>query len=130
MSEPAALHIFIVERDRHVRELLTEFLGEAGYALRCFDDGAAALAAVQGEPPSLVILEILVPKLNNLKLCRAIKLAPRTSHIPVLVLSILNANDRAHLAGADAFMLKPIDPSRLLAAVARIVRPAQEQPTS
>ena len=129
MSEPAQ-HIFIVERDRHVRELLTEFLGEAGYALRCFDDGAAALAAVQAEPPSLVILEILVPKLDGLGLCRAIKLAPATSHIPVLVLSVLNANDRAHLAGADAFMLKPIDPSRLLAAVARVVRPAQEQPKS
>ncbi len=128
MSEPAVQNIVVVERDRHVRELLVEFLEPAGYVLRLFDDGATALAAVQAQAPALVILEILVPKLDGLGLCRAIKLAPATSDIPVLVLSILSANDRAHLAGADAFMLKPIEESRLLAAVQRlIVRPAQQE---
>ncbi len=120
--------IFIVERDRHVVELLREFLGDAGYPLFCFEDGATALAAVQLERPALVILEIMVPKLDGLTLCRAIKLAPGTSHIPVLVLSLLNARDRAHLAGADEFMLKPIEHARLLAAVGRFVaRPARQE---
>ncbi|MBA3545651.1 MAG: response regulator [Nannocystis sp.] len=128
MSEPAVQNIVVVERDRHVRELLVEFLEPAGYALRLFEDGAAALAAVQAHAPALVILEILVPKLDGLGLCRAIKLAPATSDIPVLVLSVLSANDRAHLAGADAFMMKPIEETRLLAAVQRlIVRPAQQE---
>lgn len=126
MHGPAST-IFIVERDRHVLELLVDFLGEAGYPLRCFDDGATALAAVQAEPPGLVILEILVPRLDGLALCRAIKLAPGTSHIPVLVLSLLNARDRAHLAGADDFMLKPIEQTRLLAIVARLVPSSARQ---
>lgn len=130
MSEDAVHNIFVVERDRHVRELLVEFLGPAGYVLRLFDDGVAALAAVQAQPPSLVILEILVPKLDGLGLCRAIKLAPATSDIPVLVLSMLNAHDRAHLAGADGFMLKPIEQSRLLTTVQRlVVRPARQEAT-
>lgn len=131
MSEPAVHHIYVVERDRHVRDLIVEFLEPAGFMLRLFDDGVAALAAVRAQAPSLVILEILVPKLDGLGLCRAIKLAPATSDIPVLVLSMLSAHDRAHLAGADGFMLKPIEQGRLLAAVQRLViRPAQQGATS
>lgn len=129
MSESAANNaIIVVERDRHVRDLLIEFLEPAGFAVRCFEDGVAALAAVQAKAPALVILEILVPKLDGLGLCRAIKLAPATSEIPVLVLSILSANDRAHLAGADGFMLKPIEQGRLLAAVERLTdRPTRQE---
>lgn len=128
MSTSPVSPIFIVERDPHVRELLGEFLGEAGYPFRNFDDGVNALAAIRAEPPAMIILEILVPKLDGLTLCRSIKLAPATSHIPVLVLSLLNARDRAHLAGADEFMLKPIEQSRLIAAVERLIAgPVQEE---
>lgn len=115
MTQPKV--IYVVERDRHVRGLLTDFLGPAGYTLQFFDDGAAALAAVQARPPDLVVLEILVPKLDGLALCRAIKLAPTTRDVQVLVLSILSARDRAARAGADDFMLKPIERGRLLRAV-------------
>lgn len=110
-----------------MRELLHEFLAPTGHTLRCFDDGATALAAVQAQRPDLVILEILVPKLDGLGLCRAIKLAPATSDTPVLVLSVLGASDRARLAGADAFMLKPIERGRLLAAVERLLVPPLAQ---
>lgn len=127
MSEYSGRNIIVIERDRHVRELLIEFLGSAGYALELFDEGVTALAAVRSQPPALVILEILVPKLDGLTLCRAIKLAPATSDIPVLVLSVLNASDRAHLAGADGFMLKPIEQRRLLAAVERLTSPTRQE---
>lgn len=127
MSEYSGRNIIVIERDRHVRELLIEFLGSAGYALELFDEGVTALAAVRSQPPALVILEILVPKLDGLTLCRAIKLAPATSDIPVLVLSVLNASDRAHLAGADGFMLKPIEQRRLLATVERLTSPTRQE---
>lgn len=131
MSEPAVPQVFVVERDRHVRALIVDFLTPAGYALRLFDDGVTALAAVKAEMPALVILEILVPKLDGLGLCRAIKLAPATSDIPVLVLSMLSANDRAHLAGADAFMMKPIEQSRLLTTVQSLIaRPLTQEACS
>ncbi len=111
----------MVERDPLVRDLLVASLSDVGYGLRCFDDGATALAAIQAEPPALVVLEILVPRLDGLTLCRAIKLAPGTSHIPVLVLSGLDGQDRARLAGADAFMAKPIDPRQVVAAAAKLM---------
>ncbi|HEY0132920.1 MAG TPA: response regulator [Nannocystis sp.] len=110
-----------MERDKHVRALLREFLDPAVYTLDFFDDGVSALTAVRTKPPDLVILEILVPKLDGLGLCRAIKSSTRQPTTPVLVLSILSASDRAKLAGADAFMLKPIERSRLLGTVEKLL---------
>ncbi len=100
-----------------MRALLKEFLEPASHTLHFFDDGLSALVAVQENPPDLLILEILVPKLDGLGLCRAVKQASALKATPVLVLSILSASDRAKLAGADAFMLKPIERVRLLATV-------------
>ncbi len=121
MTEGAGHLIFVVERDKHVRELLQVFLDAPGYTLQFFDDGEIALAQVWARRPQLVILEILVPKLDGLGLCRKIKLSPALSDTPVLVLSVLNAHDRARLAGADAFMLKPLDRHRLTATVQQLL---------
>ncbi len=126
-TQPAAL-VFVVERDKHVRELLREFLDPAQYDLQYFDDGVTALEQVRVRRPRLVILEILVPKLDGLGLCRTIKLSPALSDTPVLVLSVLNARDRANMAGADAFLLKPIDRLRLTSTVERLLG-ASCQPT-
>jgi DNA-binding response OmpR family regulator len=123
MTPRATDLIFIVERDRHVRELLLAFLDSPVYTLEFFDDGETALAAIWERRPRLVILEILVPRLDGLGLCRQVKLSPALSDTPVLVLSILNAHDRARLAGADAFMLKPLDRQRLVATVESLLAP-------
>lgn len=123
MAEPEKHLIFVVERDPHVCELLRVFLDAPQNTLQFFDDGETALDQVWARRPQLVILEILVPKLDGLGLCRKIKLSPALSDTPVLVLSVLNAHDRAKLAGADAFMLKPLDRHRLGAAVERLLHP-------
>jgi DNA-binding response OmpR family regulator len=123
MTQRAMQRIFVVERDAHVRELLLLFLESPLYTLTFFDDGEAALAEIRARRPDLVILEILVPRLDGLGLCRKIKLSPALSDTPVLVLSMLNAHDRAKMAGADAFMLKPLDRRRLLAAVESLLVP-------
>ena len=130
MTQGAAQLIFVVERDKHVRELLQAFLAVPGYTLQFFDDGATALDQIRERRPQLVILEILVPKLDGLGLCRQIKLAPALSDTPVMVLSVLNALDRARLAGADAFMLKPLDRQRLTATVAQLLAPSSARPTA
>jgi len=123
MTQRAANLIFVVERDKHVRELLRAFLDSAENSLQFFDDGETALEQIWACRPQLVILEILVPKLDGLGLCRKVKLSPALSDTPVLVLSVLNAHARAKLAGADEFMLKPLDRQRLTSAVARLLHP-------
>lgn len=109
--------ILVVERDPHVRTLEKYFLEEAGFAVEFCDDGAQGLVRARALRPSIVISEILVPRLDGLSICRALKADPETSSIIVLILSILAAEDRARTAGADDFLRKPLDDSLLIKSV-------------
>ena len=100
--------ILIAERDENVRELQRYFLERAGFAVRFCDDGVTALDAARSTHPVLVITEILIPKLDGLTLCRQLRADAGTSHIPVVVFSILAAAARAADAGASAYLRKPL----------------------
>lgn len=109
--------VFVVDKDAHLRKLLTEFLSDLGCRLRFFDDGYSALDAARLDPPSLVITEILVPKLDGLSLCRLIKGDQSLGAVRVLVLSILSADERARQSRADGFLPKPIQRSTIVQSV-------------
>jgi CheY-like chemotaxis protein len=113
--------ILVVERDPHVRDLEAFFLEQAGYAVDFAGDGVEALELVRGRRPDIVITEILVPKLDGLSVCRAIKSDPDLRATAVLIFSILSAADRAREAGADAFLLKPLAERRLVATVQELL---------
>ncbi|HUS12068.1 MAG TPA: response regulator [Pyrinomonadaceae bacterium] len=109
--------VFVVDKDVHVRKLLTEFLSDSGYVLRFFDDGYAALDAARLNPPALIITEILVPKLDGLSLCRLVKGDYSMASVNVMVLSVLSGEVRAQQSRADRFLTKPIQRSTLLQSV-------------
>ena len=113
--------MLVVERDPHVRELEAFFLNEAGFSVQFAEDGAAALERARAEMPAIIVTEILVPKMDGLALCRAIKSDPKLEHIAVLVFSILAASSRAKEAGADAFLLKPLAEHRLVDTVRELL---------
>ncbi|MFL5403954.1 MAG: response regulator [Gemmatimonadales bacterium] len=113
--------ILCVERDPYVRELETYFLTEAGFGVTFAEDGLQALELAQQLHPTIVITEILVPKLDGLALCRRLKSDPATSDIAVLVFSLLAAERRAQDAGADAFLNKPLTSQGLKDAVRRLL---------
>ena len=113
--------ILVVERDPHVRELEAYFLEEAGFMVEFAADGAAALELARAVRPDIVITEVLVPKLDGLSLCRAIKTDPGLSDTVVLVFSILAALSRASEAGADAFLMKPLAERRLVDTVRQLI---------
>jgi CheY-like chemotaxis protein len=109
--------VLIVERDGSVRDLQRFFLERSGFAVEFVEDGLAALARVQRSPPTIVVTEILVPKLDGLTLCRRLRDDPDTAGVPVVVFSILAAAVRAAEAGARAFLRKPIIEASFVAAV-------------
>jgi two-component system response regulator MprA len=113
--------ILSVERDPYVRELETYFLAEAGFGVTFADDGLQALELARRLHPTIVITEILVPKLDGLALCRRLKSDPATSDIAVLIFSLLAAEQRAQDAGADAFLIKPLSAQGLKDAVRRLL---------
>ena len=109
--------ILVVERDPHVRDLEAFFLNEAGFGVEFAADGAAALAMARAMKPDIIITEVLVPKLDGLALCRAIRNEAELKHTVVLIFSILAAQSRAREAGADAFLMKPLAEQRLVQTV-------------
>ena len=113
--------ILCVERDPYVRELETYFLAEVGFGVTFAEDGLQALELARRLHPTIVITEILVPKLDGLALCRRLKSDPETSDIPVLIFSLLAAERRAQDAGADAFLNKPLSAQSLKDAVRRLL---------
>ena len=119
-AESTAL-VLVVERDPHVRDLEAFFLNEAGYSVEFAEDGLVALAMARTTVPAIIVTEILVPKLDGLALCRAVKSDARLCNTQVLVFSILAASARAREAGADAFLMKPLAERRLVDTVRDLI---------
>lgn len=121
LPHPVPGSIVIAERDVTVRELQGHFLREAGFAPEFMDDGESALVRARSILPVAIITEILIPKLDGLALCRRIREDPLTSHIPILVFSILAAEARAAEAGATAFLRKPLVDTIFVASVRQMI---------
>jgi CheY-like chemotaxis protein len=126
VSSPPKRVVLVVERDAHVRELEAHYLERAGYVAHFAEDGQIALAKAREVLPDIVVTEILVPKLDGLSLCRAIKSDASTRHIAVLIFSILSAKVRAREAGADAFLPKPLAEVRLIEMMQRLLQAGHE----
>jgi len=114
--------ILVVERNPAVQKLERFLLEQAGFTVEFANDGEAALLRARELKPKIVVTEILVPRLDGLSLCRALKSDPETASIVVLIFSHLQAEERALEAGADAFMVKPIDETNLIDTVAKLLK--------
>jgi CheY-like chemotaxis protein len=117
---PRAL-ILVVERNPLVQHLEKFFLEQAGYTVEFTSDGVSALERARKLLPQILVTEILVPKLDGLSLCRALKSDPLTKEILVLVFSHLHAEDRALEANADAFLIKPLNEQLLIETVRKLI---------
>jgi two-component system cell cycle response regulator len=117
----------LVDPDPHVRRLVQQFVAEQ-YDVELFEDGHAALDRARRAAPSVLITGILTPRLDGLALCRLFKADAATRHVPVLILSVLAAGDRALASGANAFMKKPLEKSRLLATLRGLTEPSGARP--
>jgi DNA-binding response OmpR family regulator len=113
--------LLVVERDPTVRRLERFFLEDAGFRVELAEDGLDGLNRARALRPAIVITEILLPRVDGLSVCRALKAEPSTSGMSVLVISVLAAEERALEAGADAFLHKPIDDGLLIETVRRLL---------
>lgn len=114
--------ILVVERDPHIKKLERFFLEQAGFRVEFADDGAQGLARARVLHPRILVTEIILPGVDGLNVCRALKADPATRNIPILVFSILRAEARAREAGADAFLPKPLDDALLVETVNKLLR--------
>ncbi len=113
--------ILVVERNPAVQRLERYLLEQVGFEVAFADDGIAALALARELRPHLLVSEVLVPKLDGLSLCRAVRADRSSNAVAILLISHLDAEARALEAGADAFLLKPFDPELLIHTVSGLL---------
>ena len=109
--------ILIVEDESNVRELLSEIVRHYGFRVLVATDGVQAISTAQNEHPALVILDILMPGMDGIDVCRTLKQGRSTSNSKVIMLTALNdeaTRERALEAGADGYMAKPFTGPDLL----------------
>lgn len=108
--------VLVVEQDPYIQALEKALLGTE-YAVEFVADGEQALEAARRLHPRLLIADILVPKVDGLRVCSTLKSDPITNDIAVLIFTELLAERRAREAGADAFLRKPLAETQFLALV-------------
>ena len=116
--------IMIVEDEPELASVIADYARAAGYAPTVFGDGREALAAIRQRPPDLVVLDLMLPGLDGLSLCRAVR---TFSDVPiVMVTARVEEVDRllGLETGADDYLCKPFSPRELMARIKSILRRA------
>ncbi len=119
------LKVLIVEDSQESIDLLVYFLKPAGYEVSTAMDGIQAIEMVERDPPDIILLDIMLPKLDGFQVCERLKKNNRTFYIPIVMITALKElkdKIRALEAGADDFISKPFDSVELLARVKSLLR--------
>jgi len=117
--------ILIVEDEVDMANLIELHLREAGYDTLTASDGAAGLDDAIKHTPDLVLLDMELPRMHGLEVCRRLRATPATRHIPTLVVSSLSSTEmkvQGLHTGADDYLTKPFKPAELLARVEALLR--------
>ncbi len=124
--------ILIVEDETTLAETLAENLSEEGHETLIASDGETGFALIRSEQPDLVVLDIMLPKLDGLSVCRLVRRDPSTMHIPIIMLTARSTEVDKIVgleSGADDYIVKPFGLGEFLARVRAVMRRAPGRTT-
>ncbi len=121
----ATERILVVDDEEDLLELIRYNLGKEGYQVRCVSSGEMALREARTQLPDLILLDLLLPAVDGLSVCRILKGDPATQHIPVMMVTA--KTEEADIVtglelGADDYITKPFSPRVLLARIRAVLR--------
>lgn len=126
-------HILMIEDDVRLAAMVGEYLQKSGYEFAHAGEGALGLEAVQQHLPDLVILDLMLPDMDGLEVCRRLRALPgEAARLPLLMLTAKgDPMDRiiGLEMGADDYLPKPFEPRELLARIRAVLRRRGEAPT-
>lgn len=118
-------NILIVDDELNIREMLAMLLQINGYQAVQAVDGLDALEKIQEQLPDAIILDVMMPNMDGITLCKRLREQPETADLPIMILSgkaHLNAEEEGLAAGANIYMFKPMETQALLSNINHILQ--------
>jgi two-component system response regulator BaeR len=118
-------HVMIAEDEPELAALVADYARAAGFNATVHGDGARALAAALARPPDLLVLDLMLPGLDGLAVCRALRAAAATAALPIIMVTAkVEEIDRllGLDSGADDYLCKPFSPRELVARIKALLR--------
>jgi DNA-binding response OmpR family regulator len=122
------MHILVAEDDRDIAELIAHSLRKTGWDPHITEAGDQALAYVRQNPVDLLVLDVMLPGLSGLDVCRALRAERKTAALPIIMLTA-RADETDRIVGldmgADDYVAKPFSPNELVARIRALMRRSQ-----
>jgi len=122
--------ILVVEDEKDVRDMIRIHLKAAGFDVLEAHNGAEGLAIAKQDLPAVIILDLMMPEMSGVEVCRALRRNPTTSRIPILMLTAKSTEDDKVVGfecGADDYVTKPFSPRELVLRVRAVARRQPDQ---
>jgi two-component system, OmpR family, alkaline phosphatase synthesis response regulator PhoP len=122
--------VLVVEDEDDIRELIGYNLRKEGFDVTAVGAGEAALRAIEAALPELVLLDLMLPGVDGLRVCQALRESPRTQSLPIVMLTAKGEEAdivRGLNMGADDYITKPFSPKVLIARVSAVLRRAAQR---
>ncbi len=123
-AEPQTpFHILLVEDEPVIRELVSSMLSDGTVDVVCAADGVEGLKLAKSRPFQLILMDVVLPQLDGVSVCRILKKDPSTARVPLYMLTAKAKKadvDSATAAGADGYIQKPFRGTELMALVERL----------
>ena len=119
------MKVLIIEDEPDIRDLLAFHLEREGYAVTRSSNGAEGLRLARGAPPDLILLDLMLPEMDGLEVCRRLRQDPATQAVPLVMLTARGDEVDRVLGlemGADDYVVKPFSPREVVARVRAVLR--------
>ncbi len=123
-------HIYIVDDEKNIRDLIKMYLGKDGFQTTTFEDGSTVMERFVEDKPDLVVLDIMMPGVDGLDLCKSIR---AISEVPIIFVSAKDDEIDRILGlelGADDYLVKPFSPRELVVRIKNIFKRIEKEPNA